>query len=224
MNTDAERAGWARRITDLLNKTIENGATAEEEKSAVQMAYQLTRQHALDMGEFKAKLAMVGSPPRYLITSDGFLLPFAAVRPDDPARSWDGSERRSRAAASERTQPDARECPDSPSGQHRMVASMRGPSRPDSRTASIAAPGSSDRAMASPADRSTGPASGSGLPRVADAGARHARRRTGSAVTARHLHARRSHREPVVSARRGMRAVWQSCRPRAGRRRGQHRA
>ena len=58
MNTnDPGRAGWTRRITDLLNKNIENGATAEEEKSAVQLAYQLTRQHRLDIGEFKVRLA-----------------------------------------------------------------------------------------------------------------------------------------------------------------------
>ncbi len=127
MDTNAERAGWVRRIADLLNKTIENGATTDEEKSAVQLAYQLTRQHGLDIGEFKVRLAMIGVPPRYLVTGDGFLLPFAAVRIAEPARGWDGTERRSRpAGASEQAGPDGRECPASPSGRHRMVPFMRG--------------------------------------------------------------------------------------------------
>jgi hypothetical protein len=127
MNTnDPERAGWTRRITDLLNKTVENGATGEEEKSAVQLAYQLTRQHGLDVGEFKARLAMVGTPPRYLLTSDGFLLPFAAAQAAHPPRGWDGTERRRSAAGSERVGPDGRGCPASPNGQHRMVPFMRG--------------------------------------------------------------------------------------------------
>jgi hypothetical protein len=127
MNTnDPARTDWARRIADLLNKTIENGATAEEEKSAVQLAYQLTRQHGLDIGEFKARLGMVGVPPRYLLTNDGFLLPFAAARAVEPARAWDGSERRRAGGASDRARPQGRECPDSPNGQHRMVPMMRG--------------------------------------------------------------------------------------------------
>src|SRR5579863_6498724 len=126
MDTNSERAGWARRIADLLNKTIENGATADEEKSAVQLAYQLTRQHGLDIGEFKVRLAMIGVPPRYLVTGDGFLLPFAVVRAVEPARGWDGTERRRAAAASEQAGAEGRECPDSPSGRHRMVPLMRG--------------------------------------------------------------------------------------------------
>lgn len=127
MNTnDPERAGWTRRITDLLNKTIENGATAEEEKSAVQLAYQLRRQHGLDVGEFKVRLAMVGTPPRYLLTSDGFLLPFTAAQAAQPTRAWDGTERRRAAAGTERVNPGGRECPDSPNGQHRMVPVMQG--------------------------------------------------------------------------------------------------
>jgi hypothetical protein len=127
MDTHAERAGWGRRIADLLNKTVENGATADEEKSAVQLAYQLTRQHGLDIGEFRVRLAMIGVPPRYLVTGDGFLLPFAAVRIAEPARGWDGNERRSSpAASSDGVGLDGRECRDSPSGRHRMVPLMRG--------------------------------------------------------------------------------------------------
>lgn len=128
MNSDAERAGWLRRVTDLLNKTVENGATPDEEKSAVQLAYQLTRQHGLDVGDFKARLSMIGAPPRYLLTNDGFLVPAGAVMrsAEPPPRPWDGNERRRSAAGPGRAEGGGRECQVSPSGQHRWVPFMRG--------------------------------------------------------------------------------------------------
>jgi hypothetical protein len=124
MNADhREQAEWMRRVDDLLNKTMERGATADEEKSAVQLAYQLTRQHGLDIGEFKARLETIGAPPRYLVTADGFLLPTRVV---EPARRWDGTERRRRAATPEQERSGGHECPASPTGRHFMVPLMRG--------------------------------------------------------------------------------------------------
>ena len=124
MQADHDGAGWARRVADLLEKTVENGATAEEEKSAVQLAYLLTRQHGLDVEQFKLALANVGKPPRYLLTRDGFLVPAATLRP--PA--WDGVERRRRAwdGPDRRHAAPTLECPSSPTGQHRMVPMMQG--------------------------------------------------------------------------------------------------
>jgi len=115
-----------RRIDELLNRTIENGATPGEEKTAVQLAYQLTRQHHLDIESFKARLRMIGSPQRYMLTGDGFLVPFATVQADAP-RTWDGRERRRRShGGAESPRQAAYECPSSPTGQHRWVPFMRG--------------------------------------------------------------------------------------------------
>lgn len=130
-----DQANWARRVADLLEKTVENGATAGEERSAVQLAYQLTRQHGLDIDNFKLALGRIGAPPRYLLTADGFLLPATALRalPWDGVerrhRRWDGSERRrSRDGGGAGAAPAAStvECPASPSGQHRMTPVMQG--------------------------------------------------------------------------------------------------
>jgi len=127
----ADGAIWMRRVADLLEKTIENGATPDEEKSAVQLAHQLTRQHGLDMDYFKLALERVGNPPRYLLTADGFLLPATALRPpqwngaERRRRTWDGADRR---RSSGRAEPAAGsvECRASPTGQHRMQPVMQG--------------------------------------------------------------------------------------------------
>ena len=128
MASDAEAAGRERRtrskdeqVADMLNKTVERGATEEEEKSAVQLAYQLVRQYRLDLDEFKASLARIGNPPRYTLTDDGFLMPAAVARPipPDPPKRDD-----SRPAPSAPPTPGL--CPLSPSGRHHMVPFMHG--------------------------------------------------------------------------------------------------
>ncbi len=127
MQTNSDQAEWERRVSALLEKTVENGTTLDEEKSSVQRAYLLTRQHGLDIDVFKVRLSMIGKPQRYLLTQDGFLVPAATVRPpEQPSRPWDGTERRRSTAGSGRAAPDGRECAVSPSGQHRWVPFMRG--------------------------------------------------------------------------------------------------
>jgi hypothetical protein len=132
MQADHNQATWARRVAELLEKTVENSATPDEEKSAVQLAYLLTRQHGLDIDQFKLALARIGAPPRYLVTVDGFLVPAATMRPpawdgkDRRHRAWDGNDRRRGATSGERRAADARECLESPTGRHRMVPIMQG--------------------------------------------------------------------------------------------------
>jgi hypothetical protein len=69
-------------VNDLLAKTVENGCTIEEEKSSVQLAYQLSRQYKdeIDQPGFIAALYGIGDPARYAVTDDGFLVPAEAVR------------------------------------------------------------------------------------------------------------------------------------------------
>jgi hypothetical protein len=128
MRGDRDEELALRRVLALLEKTIEKGALPEEEKSSVQLAYQLTRQHDLDINIFKQALEKMGPPPRYLVTQDGFLVPAVAVRGTGPwdgsdrrRRGWDGVERRRFAAAAA-----APECPSSPTGRHRMQPIMQG--------------------------------------------------------------------------------------------------
>ena len=97
----------------LLRKTVENGATPDEEVSAVQLAHMIVRQHGLDMDAFKAALGKIGKPPRYHITGDGFLVP---AEPRAGASAAPGD-----AAAGP---PDI--CPVSPTRRHRMEKFMQG--------------------------------------------------------------------------------------------------
>jgi hypothetical protein len=130
MRGDQDEQAVLRRVSALLAKTVEKGAAPEEEKSSVQLAYQLTRLHDLDVDVFKQALARIGSPPRYLVTQDGFLMPATVARGAAPwdgterrRRAWDGTERRSRGSARAAPGP---ECPASPSGKHRMTPIMQG--------------------------------------------------------------------------------------------------
>ena len=131
MNGDHEHA-VLRRIEVLLEKTVENGATIGEEKSAIQLAYQLTRQYGFDVDEFQKKLSRVGRPPRYLITGDGFLVPATSLQspPWDGTerrrRGWDGTERRRFRDGGGAAAAPGPECPASPSGKHRMTPIMQG--------------------------------------------------------------------------------------------------
>ena len=100
-------------VADLLRKTVENGATPGEEVSSVQLAHLLVRQHHLDMDAFKLALGRIGTPPRYEITPDGFLVP-AMLRANPGRGSADTSA------------DPVDGCRLSPTGRHRMVPYMRG--------------------------------------------------------------------------------------------------
>ena len=71
-------------VAHLLRRTRENGATAKEEAEAVQRAYVIVRQHDLDIGFFRMRLAGVGKPPRYRLTEDGFVIPADVVSEPNP--------------------------------------------------------------------------------------------------------------------------------------------
>lgn len=131
-----------RLVADLLRKTIENGATAGEEASAIQLAHMLVRQHGLDIDVFRACLELVGDPPRYVLTQDGFLVPTHLLRAADPApgpahghdqgygHGPGNHPRRRRTDQQHSSQygganPQDR-CPVSPTGRHRMERYMRG--------------------------------------------------------------------------------------------------
>lgn len=111
----------------LLRKTIENGATAGEEVSAVQLAHMIVRQHGLDMDAFKAALAKIGHPPRYRITEDGFLVRAEAEQPGD---AFDATPRREAEEAARQyagaAQTAVDDCPVSPTRRHRMEKFMQG--------------------------------------------------------------------------------------------------
>lgn len=137
MQGNSNRDPWQRRVDDLLEKTIENGCTPDEEKSAIQLAFLLTRQHGLGMDNFRLALERVGKPPRYLITGDGFRMPATAWRSapwdgvDRRRRNWDGNDRRRArggggGGGAAHAAADGLECPASPSGKHRMTPVMQG--------------------------------------------------------------------------------------------------
>jgi hypothetical protein len=130
-----------------MRKTLENGATPSEEASAIQLAHMLVRQHDLDLDVFRACLSMIGEPPRYLLTPDGFLVPthlLQSAEPHlDPSRGHNygyglGSHgighghgpanhpRRRRTDNQQATGSAGDYCPISPTGRHRMERYMRG--------------------------------------------------------------------------------------------------
>jgi hypothetical protein len=117
-------------VENLLRKTIENGATPGEEVAAVQLAHMVVRQNGLDLDVFKAALAKIGDPPRYVITHDGFLLPVRTL----PAANAVGAGRiSSRMGSADEEDGPARtnvaadeSCLQSPTGLHRMERHMQG--------------------------------------------------------------------------------------------------
>ncbi len=126
MNSSRGRVGMSKadHVANLLRKTIENGATAGEEASAIQLAHMLVRQHGLDMDAFRLALDRIGDPPRYIITRDGFLMPAAARVAEAPPRRPAQNDDEEQPAQSE-PGPE-RECSHSPTGRHRMEQHMRG--------------------------------------------------------------------------------------------------
>jgi hypothetical protein len=143
MDDDRYSTGWRRAgkskeslVADLLRKTIENGATPSEEVSAVQLAHMLVRQHNLDIDIFRANLSSIGDPPRYLLTSDGFLVPTKVIggtaSPAGGHASGQGQGHTYGSGHPRRRRDDhpqqsaADRCPISPTGRHRMERYMRG--------------------------------------------------------------------------------------------------
>jgi hypothetical protein len=111
-------------VAALLRKTVENGATPSEEVAAIQLAYMMVRQNRLDLDLFKHALSQIGDPPRYIITSDGFLLPVTALAAAAPQAD---ATRQGTVRNEETPRPaPARECSHSPTGRHRMEPHYRG--------------------------------------------------------------------------------------------------
>lgn len=133
MTTERIRASNTRddQVGYLLRKTVENGATPDEEISAVQLAHMIVRQRGLDLDDFKVALAKIGNPPRYAITPDGFLVPVEAVRTAEVHGAgprgrpdWDDDLRRD--VGGEQAAVADGPCRLSPTGFHRMETYMRG--------------------------------------------------------------------------------------------------